>query len=212
MRIATGVDNPFLSLYLGQQRIGGDLVDRGRSERQRHRLCRAGATCRAARTRSTSASRRTRERRGRATCARSPTRRTPRSQSTARAVLGFLYQQVTGPRSGPALGDDARADDGRLRRDDELRPREHAGGHAGEAASIPYLGDYLYMMAVGSAFYGIFSADNTPDVANFPNGVTYQRNANFATKTLLDSRQLDAGVGSRSIRSSSRWGRPREGS
>ena len=41
------------------------------------------------------------------------------------------------------------------------------------------------MMAVGTSFYGIFSANNTPDNANFPNGVTYQRNANFATKTLL---------------------------
>ena len=49
----------------------------------------------------------------------------------------------------------------------------------------PYLGDYLYMMAVGTSFYGIFSANNTPDNGNFPNGVTYQRNADFATKTLL---------------------------
>ena len=51
----------------------------------------------------------------------------------------------------------------------------------------PYIGDYLYMMAVGHSFYGIdFSADNTPDLANFSNGVAYQRNANFTTKTLLD--------------------------
>ncbi|HTS28461.1 MAG TPA: choice-of-anchor D domain-containing protein [Bryobacteraceae bacterium] len=51
----------------------------------------------------------------------------------------------------------------------------------------PYLGDYLYMMALGTTFYGIFSANNTPDAANFPNGVKYQRNANFATKTLLNT-------------------------
>ena len=49
----------------------------------------------------------------------------------------------------------------------------------------PYLGDYLSMMAVGHSFFGIFTANNTPDKANFPNGVTYQRNANFSTKTLL---------------------------
>jgi hypothetical protein len=49
----------------------------------------------------------------------------------------------------------------------------------------PYLGDYVHLLAVGSTFYGIFSANNTPDTANFPNGVTYQRNANFNTKTLL---------------------------
>ena len=40
-------------------------------------------------------------------------------------------------------------------------------------------------MAVGRSFYGIFSANNTPDNANFPNGVKFQRNANFTTKTLL---------------------------
>jgi Abnormal spindle-like microcephaly-assoc'd, ASPM-SPD-2-Hydin len=49
----------------------------------------------------------------------------------------------------------------------------------------PYLGDYVYLQAVGKDFYGVFSANNTPDNASFPNGVTYQRNANFATKTLL---------------------------
>lgn len=52
---------------------------------------------------------------------------------------------------------------------------------------IPYIGDYVHLMAVGRDFYGIFSANNTPDLANFPNGVKYQRNADFATKTLLDS-------------------------
>ncbi|MBV9603277.1 MAG: carboxypeptidase regulatory-like domain-containing protein [Chloroflexi bacterium] len=50
----------------------------------------------------------------------------------------------------------------------------------------PYLGDYLYMMAVGSSFHGIFSANNTPDTGNFPSGIAYQRNANFATHTLLN--------------------------
>ena len=39
---------------------------------------------------------------------------------------------------------------------------------------------------VGRTFYGIFSGNNTPDLANFPQGVKYQRNANFATKQLFD--------------------------
>ncbi len=51
---------------------------------------------------------------------------------------------------------------------------------------LPYLGDYIYLQAVGEDFYGVFSANNTPDHANFPNGVVYQRNANFATHTLLN--------------------------
>src|SRR5262249_43834073 len=43
----------------------------------------------------------------------------------------------------------------------------------------------VHLMAVGRNFYGIFSANNTPDMANFPSGVKYQRNANFTTKQLL---------------------------
>ncbi len=49
----------------------------------------------------------------------------------------------------------------------------------------PYMGDYLHMMSVGKDFYGIFSANNTPDLANFPQGVSYQRNHDFATKKLF---------------------------
>jgi len=49
----------------------------------------------------------------------------------------------------------------------------------------PYIGDYDHLVAVGQDFYGIFSAGNVPDHANFPNGVTYLRNANFTTHQLL---------------------------
>ncbi len=54
------------------------------------------------------------------------------------------------------------------------------------AAFIPYIGDYLHLMALDRTFYGVFSANNTPNNANFPQGVTYQRAANFATQTLQD--------------------------
>jgi len=50
----------------------------------------------------------------------------------------------------------------------------------------PYLGDYDHLVAVQNVFFGIFSANNTPDIANFPNGVKYQRNANFTTHQLLN--------------------------
>jgi hypothetical protein len=49
----------------------------------------------------------------------------------------------------------------------------------------PYIGDYLHMMAAGKDFYGVFCANNTPDLANFPQGVTYQRNHDFAAKKLF---------------------------
>lgn len=50
----------------------------------------------------------------------------------------------------------------------------------------PYIGDYNFLLAVGDEFQGVFSANNTPDLANFPQGVKYQRRANFTSKTLLD--------------------------
>ncbi len=40
-------------------------------------------------------------------------------------------------------------------------------------------------MAVDKDFYGIFSANNTPKKSNFPNGVVYQRNANWTSNTFL---------------------------
>jgi hypothetical protein len=49
----------------------------------------------------------------------------------------------------------------------------------------PYIGDYLHMMAMGKDFYGIFSASNTPDLSNFPQGAVYQRNHDFAAKKLF---------------------------
>lgn len=51
---------------------------------------------------------------------------------------------------------------------------------------LPYIGDYNFLLAVGGEFRGVFSANNTPDNANFPQGVTYQREANFTTMTLGD--------------------------
>ena len=50
----------------------------------------------------------------------------------------------------------------------------------------PYLGDYAYLTSQGMDYYGIFSASNEPDMAHFPSGVTYQRNHNFASKTLTN--------------------------
>jgi hypothetical protein len=50
---------------------------------------------------------------------------------------------------------------------------------------LPYIGDYMHMVAVGNSLYGVFSTNNTPDPANFPQGVTYLRNHNFATKKLF---------------------------
>jgi hypothetical protein len=52
---------------------------------------------------------------------------------------------------------------------------------------LPYIGDYIRLLSVGTAFYGVFCGNNTPNIANFPNGVTYQRTANWTTNTLLST-------------------------
>src|SRR4029077_7030755 len=57
----------------------------------------------------------------------------------------------------------------------------------GTYGGINPIGDYANVVALGKDFYGIFSANNTPDKANFPNGIIYQRNANFTTHQLLDT-------------------------
>ncbi|MDQ0585507.1 hypothetical protein [Streptomyces rishiriensis] len=54
------------------------------------------------------------------------------------------------------------------------------------ARFLPYLGDYIRLLSVGRDFYGVFSGNNTPDPADFPEGVTYQRHADFVSHQLFD--------------------------
>lgn len=46
------------------------------------------------------------------------------------------------------------------------------------------IGDYAGVIALGKSFYGIFSAFNTADTANFPSGITYARYHDFTTHHL----------------------------
>jgi len=62
-----------------------------------------------------------------------------------------------------------------------------ASATAPTATFQPYIGDYVRLLAVGTNFYGVFCGNNTPDAANFPQGVVYQRNANWTTQTLLST-------------------------
>jgi hypothetical protein len=52
---------------------------------------------------------------------------------------------------------------------------------------LPYIGDYIRLLAVGADFYGVFCGNNTPNMANFPNGVTYQRAADWTNHRLLST-------------------------
>jgi len=101
-------------------------------------------------------------------------------------TVGFLYQQVTGTGSSQrwATHLERTTDDFTTPPTDLILANVPANTPT-VARWVPYIGDYVHLMAIGKDFYGIFSANNTPNNSNFPQGVTYQRNANFITNTLL---------------------------
>jgi hypothetical protein len=117
----------------------------------------------------------------------------PRATNAALAVnsngvLALLYQQLTG--LGPGQRWDThvqRSNDGGVNWVDIMLATTPSGEpkKAFPDGFDPYLGDYIHMLAVGKDFYGIFSANNTPDNTNFPSGIVYQRNADFNTRRLL---------------------------
>jgi hypothetical protein len=185
VRIATGVKNPFLGLFLGQQRIGGDLsIAVHPDDSSIVYVCwgdQAGGTYTLYVRKSTDSG---------VTWSgnlRTVTNATnPAMAFNSHGRLGLVYQQVSGLSPGQ-----------RWETTIELTHNDFGSTQSYLLANTPantpgksfdpYLGDYLYLMAVDSTFYGIFSANNTPDHANFPSGVKYQRNADFSTKTLLST-------------------------
>lgn len=102
----------------------------------------------------------------------------------SRGRVAFLYQELTGTapnqrwqtrveRTGNDFGSFT------------TTTLSNAPANAPPRVFGPYLGDYMDMKSPGKDFCGIFSANNAPVLANFPIGVTYQRNANFGSQTLF---------------------------
>ena len=110
----------------------------------------------------------------------------PQLAVNAAGDVACLYQQLTGAGAGQRWQTHFRqsADDGSNWSD--LVLANHPA-NTPAMTFLPYLGDYVGLSAVGDDFYGVFSASNVPDLANFPQGVTYQRGANFTTHTLRDA-------------------------
>jgi hypothetical protein len=101
-------------------------------------------------------------------------------------TVGFLYQQLTASGTSQRwVTHVERTNDAFVNIQDLVLANVPA--NAPPAQFTPYIGDYVHLKAIGTTFYGIFSANNTPDNSNFPNGVIYQRNANFTTRTLLST-------------------------
>ncbi|HZT42330.1 MAG TPA: hypothetical protein VFA07_09070 [Chthonomonadaceae bacterium] len=111
-------------------------------------------------------------------------------------LIGFLYQQYTGPLSpGIVTASNQWVTHLRLSADginwnDLVLAQVPANAPSAMISpgvfGLPYLGDYLHLLTINKDFYGIFSANNTPNQSHFPNGVAYQRNHDFNTGRLLD--------------------------
>jgi len=101
-------------------------------------------------------------------------------------TVAFLYQQLVGTGAGARwLTHLAQTRDAFAAFQDTVLATVPA--NAPPLQFLPYLGDYAFVLAVGGEFRGVFSANNTPDNANFPQSVTYQRRADFGTRTLQDT-------------------------
>jgi hypothetical protein len=96
-------------------------------------------------------------------------------------LLGLAYQAFTGSRWVTTL--EVTADSWTSAA--ETHVLHTAPSTAPARGFLPYIGDYIRLQAVGRDFYGVFSGNNTPDMANFPSGIRYQRGADFATRRLL---------------------------
>ena len=96
-------------------------------------------------------------------------------------AVGFLYQQLSGGRWVTHL---VQSHDAFNTSQDTVLATVPADQPAEQF--LPYLGDYDYLLSVGNEFRGVFCANNTPDFADFPHGVTFQRAADFGKRTLND--------------------------
>src|SRR5467141_4093635 len=96
-------------------------------------------------------------------------------------VVGLLYQQLSASRWVTHI---VQSHDGFATAQDLILANVPADTPVQQF--LPYLGDYDYLLSVGNEFRGVFCANNSPELANFPQGVTYQRAADFRTKTLTD--------------------------
>jgi hypothetical protein len=99
----------------------------------------------------------------------------------ANGQVGFVYQAFTGTQWVTTLEITSNAWSTAA----ETHVLHQAPASTPARGFFPYIGDYIRLVAVGNNFFGVFCGNNTPDMANFPSGITYQRNANFSTHQLL---------------------------
>src|SRR5438445_848975 len=100
-------------------------------------------------------------------------------------TVGLLYQQVTGPAGASRwVTRLEQSRDGFATHQDVVLATVPATTPPFQF--LPYIGDYNGLLTRGNQFLGILSSHTTPDSANFPQGVVYQRRVDFPTHRLLD--------------------------
>ncbi|MER7540524.1 hypothetical protein ABTX77_37990 [Streptomyces sp. NPDC097704] len=183
-RVATGRVEKF-NAFMGQERLGGDLaiaVDPTDAARVRVAWCdlvgaSAGVGCILHVRHSTDFGQTWSDDVRSVTNAKNPA-----LAVNTDGLLGLAYQQFGQEQWATVL--ELTADDW------QTPPERHvlhqAPANVPTARFLPFLGDYIRLLTVGRDFYGVFSGNNTPDHANFPEGVTYQRHADFVSHQLLD--------------------------
>jgi hypothetical protein len=115
-----------------------------------------------------------------------PNATNPALAVNSRGLVGFLYQQLTGTAPNDRWETHLELTSNAWDTPATNQTLASVPASTPALAFNPYIGDYDHLLALGKDFYGIFSANNTPDVAaNFPLGCTFQRNVNAATHQLV---------------------------
>lgn len=111
-----------------------------------------------------------------------PTATNPCLAVNSQGVVGFMYQRLVGTDPLTARWEThfESSSNGFATAGTDLLlanvPEHGPGGNS--------IGDYANVVAVGKNFYGVFSGANTANLANFPQGVTYQRNVDWTRQRL----------------------------
>ena len=98
--------------------------------------------------------------------------------------VGFFYQQLTGATPNERWETHFEyTDDAFATAPTDLTLADVPDENGSYTFSNP-IGDYANVIALGKNFYGVFAANNTPNTANFPNGITFLRNVDTTTQQL----------------------------
>ncbi|HXM59808.1 MAG TPA: hypothetical protein VN950_03060 [Terriglobales bacterium] len=127
-----------------------------------------------------------------------PTATNPGLAINSHSVVGFLYQQLGNPGAGNRWRTHLGTTNNTFSTVQDLILADVPDNEGTYGGANP-IGDYDNVNAIGQDFYGVFSGFNHPDLANFPNGVSYLRYHNFTNATLYTNPALTTPVSSESI-------------